>query len=229
LFCFEHRARFKSETIINVSMVTESALNDDWQGFSASSFSERDTDVLNLISREALTRFTFDGLKRRLGVHSETLSRILNRLEQEGIVEKGLEGYRVTSRINGYPRPSAQSSDENCVPLLQTLVPSNVPKETLIQNLRGKWFGLLRWLGSAEGTEGITLKWVTEDGGIQVEASISESVLTIEAKFLRHKDLNLALKASYQLMAHIGRLCSRSHLVRDVAYISNLGLDMTSA
>ena len=204
-------------------------MNDDLQDFSASSISERDADVVSLISQEALTRFTFDGLKRRLGLHPETLSRILSRLEQEGIVEKGPGGYKVTSRINQFPTAQPVGNDELRMPLLQTLVPSNVSTEQLTQNLKGKWFGLLRWLGSTEGEEGITLKWITEDGGIQVNANILAPALTIEAKFLRDKDVDMALKASYQLMTYIGRLCSSSQLIRHVAYFHNMGLDLTPA
>ena len=63
------------------------------------SLSERGADILALIETEDLAIFTFDGLKRRTGLHSETLSRILTRLEQEGIVKKGPEGYRVTPKI----------------------------------------------------------------------------------------------------------------------------------
>ena len=209
--------------------MANSALNDDWHDFSASSLSERDADVVNLISQEALTRFTFDGLKRRLGLHPETLSRILSRLEQEGIVEKGPGGYKVTSRINQFPTLHPVGSDELRMPLLQTLVPSNVSTEQLTQNLKGKWFGLLRWLGSTEGEEGITLKWITEDGGIQVNANILTPALTIEAKFLRDKDVDMALRASYQLMTYIGRLCSASQLIRHVAYYGNTGLDLMPA
>jgi len=204
-------------------------LNDDWHDFSTSSLSERDADVLTLISQEALTRFTFDGLKRRLGLHPETLSRILSRLEQEGIVEKGPGGYKVTSRINQFPTLHTVGSDELRMPLLQTLVPSNVSQEQLTQNLKGKWFGLLRWLGCTEGEEGITLKWITEDGGIQVNANILEPALTIEAKFLRDKDVDMALKASYQLMTYIGKLCSSRQLIRHVAYFPNTGLDLMPA
>ena len=204
-------------------------MNDDLPDFSAVSLSERDADVVSLISQEALTRFTFDGLKRRLGLHPETLSRILARLEQEGIVEKGPGGYKVTSRINQFPTVHPVGSDELRMPLLQTLVPSNVSTEQLTQNLKGKWFGLLRWLGCTEGEEGTTLKWITEDGGIQVNANILTPALTIEAKFLRDKDVDMALKASYQLMTYIGKLCSNSQLLRHIAYLHNMGLDLTPA
>jgi predicted transcriptional regulator len=207
--------------------VSGTTLNDEWK-IPESSLSERDADVLNLISQEALTRFTFDGLKRRLGLHSETLSRILGRLEQEGIVEKGPEGYKVTSKIDEFQPMHSIVSDDSQM-LLQTLVPTNVSVEQLILNLKGKWFGLLRWLGCAEGEDGITLKWTTEDGGIQVNVNILEPALTIEAKFLRDKDLNMALKASYQLMVYIGKLCSSSQLIRRVAYFADHDLHFMPA
>ena len=77
-----------------------SVLNVNWQSLPDDySLSERDADVLALIETEDLATFTFDGLKRRTGLHSETLSRILNRLEGEGIIKKDHEGYHVTPKI----------------------------------------------------------------------------------------------------------------------------------
>jgi DNA-binding transcriptional ArsR family regulator len=193
-------------------------LDVNWQGLPESySLSDRDTDVLSLIEEEDLTVFTFDGLKRRLGLHPETLSRILSRLEQEGIVKKSPDGYTVTPKITKLklhpPREEKPSA-----PLLQTYLPSNMQIQQLISQLRGKWFGLLRWLGTSENSEGITLKWITEDGGIQLNASIQGTTLNIEAKFLTSNDLDLALKAAYQLMAYIGRLYTSTRLARHVAY-----------
>jgi DNA-binding transcriptional ArsR family regulator len=211
--------------------VATSTLNADWHGLNESSYSERDSDVLSLISEEDLTLFTFDGLKRRMGLHPETLSRILNRLEQEGLVEKGHEGYKVTSKINELLGTHPTCSDESSVPLLQTFLPSDMSVPKLTAHLRGRWFGLLRWLGLSEGNtrSGVTLKWITEDGAIQVDANMSEGALIIEAKFLHDKDLNMALKASYQLMAYIGKLCSGSRLIRRVAYVGDFSVHLTPA
>ncbi len=103
--------------------------------------------------------------------------------------------------------------------LIQTFLPSDLMTQHLILSLRGKWFGMLRWLGISENNRGVTLKWITEDGGIQIAANIQGTTLNIEAKFLTNNDLNLALKASYQLMANIGKLCQGSHaMARNVAY-----------
>jgi DNA-binding Lrp family transcriptional regulator len=188
-----------------------SLLNVGWQSLPDYDLTERDADVLSVINDEDLTVFTFDGLKRRLGLHPETLSRILARLEQEGLLKKESNGYKVSPKITKLKLHETRNED-NHVPLLQTYLPSNMQVQNLIANLNGKWFGLLRWFGLSETSRGVTLKWITEDGGIQINANIEDSTLSIEAKFLRENNLNLALNASYQLMSHIGKLCSGSRV-----------------
>ncbi len=203
--------------------MTIPSLNVSLQGLPDWSLSERDVDVLAFLGEEEFDFFTFEGLKRRLGLHPETLSRILDRLEAEGIVKKSSEGYIVTKEIAKQLKHHSANGDLTRVVLLQTFLPSDMPVEQLISNLRGRWFGLLRWLGLAENSEGAVLKWVTEDGDIQVDAKITLNALSIEAKFLHGYNQNLALKAAYQLMTHIGKLCSHMHapLVRHVGYFGS--------
>jgi DNA-binding transcriptional ArsR family regulator len=193
-------------------------LDVNWQGLPSDyTLSDRDTDVLSIIDEEDLTTFTFDGLKRRLGLHPETLSRILSRLEDEGIVKKTPEGYKVTPKLTRLKLHTSRHETQS-VSLLQTYLPSNMLTQQLISALNGKWFGILRWLGISETSDGVTLKWITEDGGIQIAANIIGNALIIDAKFIRDNNLDLALKAAYQLMAHVGKLCSRTRLARHVAY-----------
>ena len=202
-------------------MVMVPSLDVNWQGLSwYGSLSERDVDVLSLVDEEDLTTFTFDGLKRRLGLHPETLSRKLSRLEEEGIVKKTREGYAVTPKIAKL-KISPARHEAQTVSLLQTFLPSNMLNQNLISELKGRWFGVLRWLGMSETSEGVTLKWVTEDGSIQVAASISGTSLNIDAKFLASNNLDLALKAAYQLMAHIGKFCNTTRPATHVAYYPN--------
>jgi DNA-binding transcriptional ArsR family regulator len=190
-----------------------------WHGLPA--ISERDSDVLSLIDEEELTLFTFDGLKRRLGLHPETLSRILSRLEEEGIVKKEKDGYTVTPKLTKLRLQETRREEEH-VPLLQTYLPSTMQVQQLIANVKGKWFGLLRWFGLTEDSRGVTMKWVTEDGGIQINAIIQDSTLSIEAKFLRDNNLNRALSASYQLISYIGSiLSSRHHAASHVGYFGD--------
>ncbi len=189
-------------------------LNVNWQSLQADyDLSERDADVLALIGKEDLATFTFDGLKRRIGIHPETLSRILARLETEGIITKEPQGYKVNPKITQL-KTNSPRHDEATTTLIQTFIPSDLRTDQLILSLKGKWFGLLRWLGISENNQGITLKWITEDGGIQIAANIQGSALNIEAKFLTNNNLNMALKASYQLMSLIGKFAISSQTAR---------------
>ena len=199
-----------------------SGLNVNWQSPpNDCTLSVRDADVLALIELEHLATFTFDGLKRRTGLHPETLSRVLIRLEDEGIIKKEHEGYSVNPKITelGLQRSPKETPSTS---LIQTYLPSDLLTQQLIASLKGKWFGLLRWLGISENNQGVTLKWITEDGGIQIAANIQGSALSIEAKFLTNNNLNLALKASYQLMSLIGKVCissqTASTAARNVGY-----------
>jgi DNA-binding Lrp family transcriptional regulator len=190
----------------------------EWPYIQSETLSEWDKSVLDLLSVEGLTRFTFDGLKRRLGVHPETLSRVLSRLEDQGVIVKQKDGYKVSSTARDALNSQPMSGKEPGVPLLQTLLPSNIAIKEVLTDLKGKWFGALRWLGYAEGHETVTLKWITEDGGIQVDAAFSEGSLSIEAKMLSEKNLSEALIASYQLIAYISKIYERSGRIQHVDY-----------
>ncbi len=172
--------------------------------------------MLSLIEKEDLTLFTFDGLKRRCGIHPETLSRVLSRLEDEGIIKKSPQGYTVTPKITKLKLNHA-TKEEHTSTLLQTYLPSDLMTQQVIDDLKGRWFGLLRWLGMSETSRGVTLKWVTEDGGIQIAADIQGTQLNIEAKFLSSNNLNLALKATHQLMTNISKLYQTSKAAKHAA------------
>jgi hypothetical protein len=178
---------------------------------------ERDFSVLRLIGEEDLTGFTFDGLKRRLQAHSETLSRTLDRLESDGIIEKGDYGYRVTQKGREHAALRPLSAPEERVMLLRTLLPDDNTPGEVIKSLKGRWFGNLRWLGYSQGTEGVSLKWITEDGGVQVEARFLSDELFVEGKLHDGKKLTDAIRASHQLMGFIARASAKSAPFRRIA------------
>ncbi len=168
------------------------------------SITPRDSSILQAIQEEGLTVFTFDGLKRLLGVHQEMLSRVLDRLEDEGLVKKVTEGYRVTLRGSElFPRPLNSAPR---IPIVQSLLPQDMDTRRIVSGLKGRWFGSLRWLGYSQSDEGVVLKWITEDDGIQVDAKFTDAFLSIEAKVGEGMEVSHAVKASHQLLGYISRL-----------------------
>ncbi len=166
----------------------------------------RDMEVLRFIGEEALLGFTFEGLKRRLGAHSETLSRILDRLEDQRILEKTEQGYQVTERGREVTSLRQLAASEPRLTLLRTLLPHVENPREAVSNLRGRWFGPLRWLGYSEDEKGTSMKWITEDGSIQVDAIFSGGELTIEGRIKEGKDLTDAIRASHQLVGYISKV-----------------------
>jgi hypothetical protein len=101
--------------------------------------------------------------------------------------------------------------------LLRTLLPDDNTASDVVKNLKGRWFGNLRWLGFSEGDDGLSLKWVTEDGGIQVEARFLSDELIVEGKLHDGKKLTDAIRASHQLMGYIARASARPTPFRRIA------------
>src|SRR3989475_12658881 len=165
----------------------------------------RDSNILQAIQEEGLTVFAFDGLKRLLGVHQEMLSRVLDRLEDEGLLEKVSEGYRLTLR-GSQQAPRPLSSTQPRIPIVQSLLPHHIDVRRIIAGLKGRWFGSLRWLGYSQNEEDLVLKWITEEDSIQIDAKFTENYLSIDAKVGGERDTSQAVKASHQLMGHISRL-----------------------
>jgi hypothetical protein len=173
---------------------------------------ERDAEVLRFLGEEDLLGFTFEGLRRRLGTHSETLSRILHRLENQMILEKTPEGYHVTHKgkemIGVKPISSPRPADptQHRVAILRTLLPYGRGSSEVVSGLKGRWFGPLRWLGYSEDERGTAMKWITGDGAVQIDAIFSDGELIIEGNVREGKDLTDAIRASYQLVGYLSRI-----------------------
>ena len=187
-----------------------------------SNLTPRDTGVLQTVMEEGLTVFTFDGLKRLTGLHQEKLSRIIDRLEEEGLLEKVVEGYRITARGNeAIPRPLGIAVQP--IPIVQSLLPRDVDLQQIISGLKGRWFGGLRWLGYTQNDEGTVLKWIAEEDGVQIDARFTDSYLSIDAKVAEGREVSQAVKAAHQLLGHVSGLYGtptrrRQHLPAQIAY-----------
>ena len=203
---------------------TNSGLNLDTFGdLDDTSLSTRDTGVVQAIMEEGLTVFTFDGLKRLLGLHQEKLSRIIDRLEEEGVLEKVPEGYMVTTKGNAIiPRPL--NSAQLPMPIVQSLLPRDVDVDSIASQLKGRWFGKLRWLGYSKNDDGLVLKWIADEDAFQIDAKFTDNYLSIDAKVGETGNTSEAVKAAHLLLGHVSRSYSgpkrRGHIAAPIMFYS---------
>jgi hypothetical protein len=170
--------------------------------------SGRDAEVVRTIEEEGLSIFTFDGLRRITGAHPETLSRTLERLEEDGFIVRSPEGYSTTDKARDVVsiRPAFDTGKR--VPILRTYLPYGASLDGLVSALKGRWFDKLRWVGMSEAEDGVVLKWVTDDGTALIDAQLSMGMLDVEAKLKNESDLPKAVRAAHQLVGRISRLYS---------------------
>ncbi len=170
---------------------------------------ESDREVLELLKSEPDTAVGFQGIKRRLGIHPERLSRALRRLERDDLVEKTDLGYRASPHALALLSPTAIRPAAPTVPLLQTFLPPEVDLQGLAAFLRGKWFGDLRWYGLIETPEEMTLSWLSEDDAIQIDARLRTGALSIEARLSEPSQFPAATVAAHELFQHIAQAYGR--------------------
>jgi hypothetical protein len=170
---------------------------------------EHDREVLEFLSQDPSSQVAFQGLRRRLGIHPEQLSRALHRLADDHLVEHTDLGYRVTSRAMQVLSPGGLPSEEPGITILQTYLPANLDLRGLVQALRGTWIGPLRWYGLSEFADGMRLAWTLEDDSIRLETFIRPGQLVVTAKVASPDRLDDATRLGHQLFQHIVRGVSR--------------------
>ncbi len=152
-------------------------------------------------------RFSFQGIRRKLGIHQETLSRALRRLERDGFVVKDRREYAVSGKgeeiISRHAKSQEEHSEIYSIPILRTILPVDVDPSRLEESLNHKWFGNLRWFGSSRSENVTTLTWITEDGKMRLKAKISGGYLSIESEAISAKAMSEAVKAAYAIFHHV--------------------------
>ena len=173
-----------------------------------------DLVVLRALSEDDDARdLSFQGIKRKLGLHQETLSRSLHRLQRDGFVERLDHAYRIspkgiTSIAGEKPKISPlklDPTDPYAVSLLRARLPPDINVPELINSLSFKWFGNLRWLGSTQAPESATLSWMTDDTGLKISVRIREDVLTIETFPTGSDSISEATRSAFELFDHVSK------------------------
>lgn len=166
---------------------------------------EHDRQVLEFLSQDPASLVGFQGIRRRLRIHPEQLSRALHRLARDELVDRTEMGYRISSKALSILSPGvlALARDAPAVPILQTYLPANLDLRQLVLGLKGTWVGPLRWYGIADAAGDLRLSWATEDDGVQLDARLRVGQLSIAAHVVAPERLDEAVRLAHLLFQHI--------------------------
>jgi DNA-binding transcriptional ArsR family regulator len=175
------------------------------QGFEETEFDDRELEVLRFLSNEQNAHYSFQGLRRRLGLHQETLARTLKRLEDAHAIERSPDGYSLKSSVASYSF-NVQTNQPVPKPIIDAYLPSEIDVTILFQKLRGRWFSNFRWLGYSRDGEQLAMTWISEDGQIELQARIMGGKITIAADSLVNTQNSGHVAAAYQLFDHVSKI-----------------------
>lgn len=161
-------------------------------------------------------QFSFQGIRRKLGLHQETLSRALRRLQRDGYIEKLEHSYTISEKgqttISTGKRIDELTGERDSYPvvLLQSVLPSELNLQQLVDSMSYKWFGNLRWLGSSSRSGITTLSWITSESGLTISVKIKDDTLTIETYPRTSSSISEATKCAFELFDHLSRALKSS-------------------
>jgi hypothetical protein len=177
-------------------------------------FDDRELEVLRFLSNGQNAHYSFQGLRRRLGLHQETLARTLKRLEDAHAIERSPDGYTLRSNAASYSF-SVRTNQPVPKPIIEAYLPSEVDITILFQKLRGRWFSSFRWLGYSRDGDQLAMTWISEDGQIQIQARIMAGKITIAADSPADTQQSDHIAAAYQLFDHVSKIAEELAHRRD--------------
>ena len=205
----------KDEKITNEKEITVDdkiiqIIVDESSGISLDDFQSNDKKILSVLNQDSDlidNQYTFNGLVRKLGIHQQSLSRALRRLEDAGLIQRTESGYKLSKNLRSILVKKSRIDLENLakkiskqhlqfVQILQMYIPTTVQVDEVVDKLVGKWFGNLRWIGLVEGDGGYVLQWANSDKFL-VNLKIVSRYATIESNATSEKD-----KAESMISAH---------------------------
>jgi len=170
---------------------------------------DRELEILKALNQEDSSTVAFQGLKRKLGMHQESLSRALTRLHRDGLVEKTPDGYRIGKKV-GLPSGADRSPDKKILPIIQAYIPHSIDMDNLVSDLKGTWFGGLRWLGLAETDTEKVLTWITENGESQLDLRFARDSMIIEAQVNISTNIAEAITAAHEIYSRVSSLYTKT-------------------
>jgi hypothetical protein len=156
---------------------------------------------MEMLSKESDATYTFQGLKRRLGLHQEKLTRILRRLEDDNLVAKTEEGYRTLKQSRKTPHHLVEGE-----PVIRGQLPPGLDSLVVLERIKGRWFKNFRWVGYSNSNDGLSLYWITEDNRFEVRVQLSPSEILVWSQQTNMVESSSPVASAYELFDRMTRM-----------------------
>lgn len=148
----------------------------------------------------------FNGLRRALQAHPESLQRALRRLERGGVVRKDPIGYSLAG-MGRRPGPPAARTPSREVARVE--LPPGASVEEFLGGLAGRWVGPLRWVGLFDDPGDPRLVWAVPGVEGRVVVAVRDGRLTVAVETLAEPVPPTLRDAAHDLVVyavrHLGR------------------------
>ena len=203
-----------NKDILLESLNRQKVNEDDY--ISVNDLRQSDIDILEILfdngDENTIATFTFNGLKVRLNLHQEILSRSLKRLKELDLVDKNKTGYNLNKKGKLFFSElkkilyEKRNNQTKYTQIIQLSVPFQIPNQQIVQNLSGKYFGSLRWIGMIQNIRGYQLKWKDIEDFMEIILHLSNNNIIIETN--ENKGLNISKAFSYstKIIESIGNI-----------------------
>ena len=166
------------------------------------SINEADQAILKTLEADGGT-MAFQGLRRRMNIHQEKLSRALQRLEEDGLVHHTSQGYVLTQKGSSLAHKWLSEPPKVYSTILQSFLPGDLSPKNMAHHLEGRWFHNLRWQGIKDGGDQIILRWVTELTGVEVVLHLAWGQVRVETDAVDRERLIEALMGAQKVFGYL--------------------------
>lgn len=157
-----------------------------------------DDRVLAVLS-ESSGRIAFNGLRRTLQVHPESLSRALRRLERDGAITRSERGYALKTPAL---RDSTPRAPVDVRTVATVALPIGRTADEVFGRLSGRWFGQLRWVGVFDHPGDPWLVWTVEATPSHVMLHSARGHLEVLTDAASASSRPAIDDAAYELLGH---------------------------
>ena len=178
-----------------------------------------DINILKVLldnkDENSISTFSFSGLKIKLNLHQEILSRSLRRLKELKLIKKTESGYILTpSSKLLFPKlgNTSQMKKRKTTQIIQIHIPFKI-SDQLVKDLIGKWHGNLRWIGIIQNIIGYKLKWKDIENFIEITMNISDNDIVIEINDDSPSNIIKAFKHSTKILDWVSSMAMENNLL----------------